>query len=336
MTENSAPVIGLTMGDITGIGPELVARVLSATRGSGYRVLLVDDADLIRGSYQSLGLPFDLPVFDTEADALQGHHVAAVLDLAHADRSLLALGHPHPEAGKMAARAVSEALRLGMAGKLDGVVYAPLCKETLDVGGGRHGDELELFQSVTKAPRMARVSKTGKVMRTTVTGHVPFRDIASAVTKEGIVDAVEILSEASSAYGAAEPRIAVATLNPHGGESGQIGREEIDVVEPAVEAARLAGFNASGPYPADTIFVRAFAGEFDGVVNLYHDQGNIAAKVAGFGEGILVYVRSPVLIGSVSHGVAYDIAGRGTADPSNLRQAIEEVALLATRRWRQD
>jgi len=335
MPEHTAPVIGLTLGEITGIGPELVAKVLSAAPEAGYRILVVDDADVIRAGYESLSIPFDLAVFDRAEDALERRHAAAVLDLAHADKSLLSLGRPHPEAGKMAARAMSEALRLGMAGTLDGVVYAPLCKETLDVGGGRHGDELELFQSVTEAPEMARVAKIGEVLRTTVTGHVPFKDIASAITKEGIVRAVEVLAEASAAYGIDEPHIAVSALNPHAGESGLMGREEIDVIEPAVQAARLLGIDASGPYPADTIYVRAFTGEFDGVVNLYHDQGNIAAKVAGFGEGILVYVRSPVLIGSVSHGVAYDIAGQGVADPSNLRQAIEEVALLATRSSKQ-
>lgn len=332
MPRQEVPVIGLTLGDITGIGPEIVAKAVSSLSAAEYRVLVVDDADILRASYQYLDIPFDLPVFSTVDGALAGNYPAAMLDLAHADKSLLFTGRPHPDAGRMAARVISEALKLAMAGKLDGVIYAPLCKETLDVGGGRHGDEIELFRSVTNAPEMARVSKVGEVLRTTVTGHIPFRDIAYAITAEGIIHAVEVLSEAAAAYGIEGPRVAVAALNPHAGESGQIGREEIDVLEPAILKAREAGFNASGPYPSDTVYVRAFAGEFDGVVNMYHDQGNIAAKAAGFGEGTLVYVRCPVLIGSVSHGVAYDIAGKGVADPSNLRQALAEMSLLATRR----
>jgi 4-hydroxythreonine-4-phosphate dehydrogenase len=263
--------------------------------------------------------------------SVQDHH-ATVLDLAHAGKELLSIGRPHPDTGKMAARALTLTLQLAMDGKADGGVYPPLCKDTLDVGDGRHGDELELLRSVTNAPQMARIAKIGNVLRTSVTGHIPFRDVADMVTTDSVLAAIEVLQEAASSYGTEKPRIAVAALNPHGGESGQIGREEIDAIGPAVEAARSQGIDTYGPLPADTVYVRALRGEFDGVVNMYHDQGNIAAKVAGFGEGVVLYTRSPVIVATVAHGMAFDIAGKGVADPANLRQVIEEVAALAKRR----
>jgi 4-hydroxythreonine-4-phosphate dehydrogenase len=261
----------------------------------------------------------------------QAHHVA-VLDFSHADNDLLSFGRPHPDTGKMAAEALTLALKLAADGKVDGVVYPPLCKDTLDVGDGRHGDELELLRSATNTPQMVRFAKIGNVLRTSVTGHIPFRDVADMVTTDSVLAAIEVLQEAASSYGMEKPRIAISALNPHGGESGQIGREEIDAIGPAVEAARSNGIDTYGPLPADTIYVRALNGEFDGVVNMYHDQGNIAAKVAGFGEGSVLYTRSPVIVATVAHGVAFDIAGKGVADPANLHQVIEEVATLAQRR----
>ena len=334
MSSGAKPIVALTLGDIAGIGPEITAKVLSNEPSGDYHLLVVDDAKVLEESLRCLGIARDLPTVDSVDDLSAQTHHAAVLDLSHADKDLLSFGRPHPDTGRMAAKALTLALRLAMDGKVDGIVYPPLCKDTLDVGDGRHGDELELLRGATNAPQMARIAKTGNVLRTSVTGHIPFRDVAAMVTTDSVLAAIQVLQEAASLYGTEKPRIAVAALNPHGGEGGQIGREEIDTIGPAVEAARSQGIDIYGPLPADTIYVRALNGEFDGVVSLYHDQGNIAAKVAGFGEGIVLYTRSPVLVATVAHGVAFDIAGKGVADPANLRQVIEEVAALAKKRLR--
>ena len=332
MTSSVGPLIALTLGDIAGIGPEIVAKVLVAGLEGNCRLLVVDDAEILRFSFQALGACFDLPVSCDIEEVTSGGFPAAMLDLAHADKGLLALGRPHPESGRMAAEALSKALRLAMDGKVDGVVYSPLCKDTLDIGGGEHGDELYLLRRVANTPGMARIVKVGDVLRTSVTGHVPFRDVSDLVTPDSVLDTIEVLQEALVSYGLISPRIGVAALNPHGGESGQIGREEIEQIGPAVQAARSKGIDAQGPFPADTIYVRAFRGDLDGVVNMYHDQGNIAAKAVSFGEGVVLYVRSPVVVTSVGHGTAFDIAGKGVADPGNLRQALAVAALLAERR----
>jgi 4-hydroxythreonine-4-phosphate dehydrogenase len=332
MVESGVPNIALTLGDMAGIGPEIVAKVLAAPP-EGCRLLVVDDARVLKASLDRLGLAADIAfVSDPQAIDMRSKPLT-MLDLAHATPELLAIGKPCADTGRMAASALARALELAMDGVADGVVYPPLCKDTLDVGDGAHGDELLLLQRIAKAPAMARVVKAGNVLRNSVTGHVPFANIVRLLTKESVLATIEVLREAFNLYGMESPVIAVAALNPHGGEGGQIGREEIDVLGPAIEAARAAGIDCRGPFAADTLYVRALKGEFQGVVNLYHDQGNIAAKVASFGEGVVQYVRSPVPIATVAHGAAFDIAGKGVADETNLREVIAEVAMLA-RRWR--
>ena len=325
----SGPIIALTLGDIAGIGPEIVAKVLAEGPGGKFRLLVVDDAEVLRSSLRRLDSSIDPPIVGSAEELSAADYPFAVLNLGHANERLLALGRPDPGSGKMAALALTAALRLAMDHKVDGVVYPPLCKETLDLGDGEHGDELELVRKVTDSSGIAQVLKIRDLFRTSVTGHVPFVDISSLLTSGSVLNSIEVLQEGILWYGRAEPRIAVAALNPHAGESGQVGREEIDVIRPAVETAVSKGIDAVGPVPADTIYVRAFGGEFDGVVSLYHDQGNIAAKAAGFGEGVLLYIRAPTLVASVGHGAAFDIAGKGVADSANLRLVLEEVARLA-------
>jgi 4-hydroxythreonine-4-phosphate dehydrogenase len=154
--------------------------------------------------------------------------------------------------------------------------------------------------------------------------------VADLITKQRVLNGIELLREAILLYGLESPRIAVAALNPHGGEGGLIGREEIEQITPAIQEAVSRGINVSGPIPAETIFMRAFRGEFDGVVSLYHDQANIAQKTAKFGCSVAFYVRSQIPITTPAHGFAIDIAGKGIADPNNLKLAIELASHLAT------
>jgi 4-hydroxythreonine-4-phosphate dehydrogenase len=181
-------------------------------------------------------------------------------------------------------------------------------------------------------PLMKSVAKMGDIIRITIAEHVPLHRIPEFITKKNVLEAIEILQEVLTMYGMDSPRIAVAALNPHAGEGGLVGREEIDHIAPAIREAREKGVYVYGPIPADTVYVRAFKGEYDGVVNMYHDQANIALKMAGFGKIVIIFARSPVVITSPSHGPAYDKAGKGTADAGNLREAIEVAASLVRHR----
>ncbi len=331
MKNKGKPLLAVTLGDITGIGPEILVKILTGGQLEECRLLIVGDAQVLRSSFDALDARFDVPVFRSIEEAATSDVTAVLLDTAQGGVELLALGHPHPTAGEMAAEALVRGAGLAMDGKVDGVVYGPLVKETMYLGGRKYNDEGELLREKLQAPDMKAVAKVGEVFRVTIAEHVPLRKVPDMITKKSVLDAIELLQEALFLYGVPSPRIAVAALNPHAGEGGMVGREEIEQITPAIETARSKGIEVAGPVPADTVYVRAFKGQFNGVVNLYHDQANIALKVASFGEIVILFVRCPVIVTTPSHGPAYGKAGKGTADPNNLRAAIELAASLAKR-----
>jgi len=325
------PLIAVTTGDITGIGPEILVKVIVAGPPDKCRLLAVGDAQVIRSSFKALGAKFDLPVFRNIEEAAASEVPVMVLDLAQGGRELLALARPHPEAGRMAAEALIQSAKWAKEGKVDAVVFGPLVKETIYLGKKKYNDETEMMREQLEAPLMKSVAKIGDIFRVTIAEHVPLKKVPELITKESVLEAIEILQEALIMYGMKTLRIAVAALNPHAGEGGMVGREELDHIAPAVAEAKKKGIDVYGPIPADTVYVRAFKGQFDGVVNMYHDQANIALKMAGFGEIVVIFARSPAIITTPSHGPAYGKAGKGTADPNNLRAAIETAAFLARR-----
>ena len=330
--QKTRPLIAVTLGDITGIGPEIVAKTLMQTPPEDCCLLVVGDGQVLRSSFKALGSPFHLPVFRSIKEAKAANAPAVILDLAQGGLEMLALGKPNPEAGQMAAGALAEAAKLALDGRVDGIVYAPLRKETLRFGEKKYGDEQYLLSELLPAPDMKAVAKIGNTLRLTIAGHVPLREVPDLITQQSVLNAIEVLHETLLDYGFKSPHIGVAALNPHAGEGGLVGQEEIEHIAPAVEIARAKGIGVSGPIPADIIYVRARKGQYNGVVSLYHDQANIALKMAGFGEIVVFYVRCPIVIATPGHGTAYDIAGKGTASPDNLRAAIELAASLAQRR----
>ena len=329
MMDKNKPLIAVTLGDITGIGPEILVKVITEGPPENCRLLAVGDAKVLRSSFDALGVKFDLPVFRNIEEVAASDAPVMALDLAQGGGELLALARPHPEAGRMAAEALLQSARWAKEGQVDAVVFGPLVKETLNLDGKKYNDETEMMREQLEAPLIKSVAKIGNIFRITIAEHVPLQRIPEFITRENVLDAIEIMQEVLTMYGVKSPRIAVAALNPHAGEGGLVGREEIDHIAPAIEEAKVKGFDVYGPIPADTVYVRAFKGQYDGVVNMYHDQANIALKMAGFGEIVIIFARSPVIITTPSHGPAYGKAGKGTADPGNLRATIEVAASLA-------
>ncbi len=332
MVNRNRPLIAVTFGDITGIGPEILVKVITEGPPANCRLLAVGDAGVLRASFAAFGAKFDLPVFKNIEEAAAGDAKVMVLDLAQGGGELLALARPHPEAGRMAAEALIQSARWAREGRVDAVVFGPLVKETLYLGKKKYNDETQMMREQLKAPQMKSIAKIGDIFRVTIAEHVPLQKIPEFITRENVLEAIEILQEALTMYGVKSPRIAVAALNPHAGEGGLVGREEIEHIAPAIAEAKKKGIDVYGPIPADTVYVRAFKGQYDGVVNMYHDQANIAMKMAGFGEIVIIFARSPVIITTPSHGPAYGKAGKGTADPGNLRSTIEVAASLARHR----
>ena len=332
MKNKAQPLLAVTTGDITGVGPEILSKVVIEGAPDNCRLLLVGDEQVLRSSFEALGARFDLPVFRTIDEAVKSKAQVVVLDLAQGGKELLALARPNPQAGEMAFGALIKGCELALNDSVDAVVYGPLVKQAMYLGGKKYNDETQLLREKLNAPKLKTIAKIGKVFRVTIAEHVPLRQVPDLITTKSIADAIEVLREGLLLYGLKSPRIAVAALNPHAGEGGTVGREEIDQIAPAIREAKAKGYDISGPIPADTVYVRAFKGQFDGVVNMYHDQANIALKMAGFGEIVIIFVYSPIIITTPSHGPAYGKAGKGTADHHNMREAIEAAASLARQR----
>jgi 4-hydroxythreonine-4-phosphate dehydrogenase len=241
-------------------------------------------------------------------------------------------GRPNPAAGKWVIDALTRMALAARAREVDGIVFGPLNKQAMKLGGLAYNDEQHLFAQLLQAEGYSvEFNVIDQLWTSRVTSHIPLKDVAGSITVQGVVDAVRIIHEALRRGGNARPRVAVAGLNPHAGEGGTMGREEIDIIAPAVERARREGIAATGPLPADTVFVAAKRGDFDAVVTMYHDQGQIAMKLMGFDRGVTVLGGLPVPIATCAHGTAYDIVGRNSANPVPLVNAFQLAARMASR-----
>lgn len=328
------PVVGILMGDPAGIGPEVAVKsAVDATVREVCRPLLIGSRELFRRTADGLGLTVRLTA-EGEGAAAAGDQAGdeTVVPVVDAGRGAegIPLGEVNVASGAVAAEAIRAGFRLVEEGRADALAMAPLTKESLALAEG-YSSEFEMFEALTGRQEVRAVVKWGNLLRTTVTEHVAFRDIVSRLTPGRIVTATEQLVAMMRRLGMEQPRVAVAALNPHGGEGGLFGDEERTVIMPAIEALRESGIVARGPIPADTVFVRAMRGEFDGVTFLYHDQGNIAMKAVAFGEGVVIYAGLPLTIVTPGHGSALDIAGQGIANPGNMIEAVKTAAMLAGR-----
>jgi 4-hydroxythreonine-4-phosphate dehydrogenase len=326
------PVIAITMGDPAGIGPEIVVKVLA--HGDTYArclPIVIGDAGVMDRA--SRAARADLR-FREIGDLSEAGFVPPAVDVLRPDGLDVAgaeWGKLDPAMGEAAAQCLRKASEMAMDGQVQGVVSAPLNKEAFHLAGYDYADELVYLADLTGSPDTFIMGVMGDGLWTaSIAEHVPFTDIVDAVVKDRILWYVSRMHEMLRGVGVASPRIAVAALNVHGGEGGLFGREEIDEIEPAIQAAQAQGIDARGPIPADTIFVRALAGEFDVVIGMYHDQVNIARKLQPMQKRATLFNGLPFACGTTAHGTAFDIAGRGIADPGSLAAAIKYTVLLAS------
>ncbi|MDH3910803.1 MAG: 4-hydroxythreonine-4-phosphate dehydrogenase PdxA [Rhodospirillales bacterium] len=323
------PIVGLALGDPTGIGPELVAKLIAAEDVSAHAsVLLVADRDELRRGAEIAGVD----ILVEEVSSLERADFASpqpkLLHCELPERPVYALGGVSVEAGRYALETLKVLLNCAKTGAIDSICFAPLNKEALHRAGMAFADELHWFaEQLGYGGYVCELNVLKELWTSRVTSHVALKDVSGLITESRVLEAVQLIDRALRQAGLSRPRIAVAALNPHAGDGGAFGREEIEVLAPAVERARLEQMNVRGPYPADTLFVRALAGEFDGVVTMYHDQGQIAMKLTGFERGVSVQGGLAIPITTPAHGTAFDIAGQGKANPEAMRQAF----LLACR-----
>jgi 4-hydroxythreonine-4-phosphate dehydrogenase len=324
------PIIAITMGDAAGIGPELVVKALSqAASYESCCPFVVGDPEVLSAIVQVVGAPVQVRAIESLSEASFSPPAVDVLRPEGLRIEEVPWGKVDPAMGKAAALCLAKAFELAMAGQVQGVVSAPLSKEAFHLAGYHYRDELAYLSDLTGSPGAFTMGVMDWLWTAAVTEHVPFRDIASLVKKEQVLRRIGDMHTALAKTGLVAPRVAVAALNPHGGEGGLLGREELDEIAPAIEEANQRDINARGPLPADTVFVRALAGEFDGVVCMYHDQANIARKLQPRGTGATIFMGLPVICATTAHGTAFDKAGQGIADPSSLQKAVEYVVVLA-------
>jgi len=328
------PVIGLMPGDPTGIGPEVTAKLLASGRAqAAARVLVIGDARVLTLGMADAGVSFAWHRVDrVPAGAWPGHSVP-VLDLGNLDPSTLQRGRLSADCGRLAGATLERMIRLAQAGELDGICFAPLSKLALKLGGWDYLDEHVMFADLTGHRSFyCEMNVIPQFATFRVTSHMALKKALEMISAERIEGAVRLARATLQAMGKAQPRLGVAALNPHGGEGGLFGDEEITLIGPTLERLRADGIGCEGPVPADTLFVKALAGRYDGVVMMYHDQGQIATKLIGFREGVTVTAGLPTVFSTPAHGTAYDIVRQGKADPGAMTRAFEIAASLAAQR----
>ena len=323
------PLLAITMGDPAGVGPEVIAKALEHPEvWQVCRPVVVGDAAWMEEARRLVGARRPVQALRSVAEAGLGEKLG-VLDLANVDASRLARGQVSGEAGQAAYEFIQRAVRLALEGDVAGVVTAPINKEALHAAGLAYAGHTEILASLCGAKGVAMMLVAGRLRVSHVSTHVSLKQATERVTVERILQVVRLTHQALLRLEPGTPRIAVAGLNPHAGEGGLFGEEEQQVIEPAVKAAQAAGMDVRGPFPPDSVFLRASQGEFSAVIAMYHDQGHIPVKLLGFYEGVNVTLGLPIVRTSVDHGTAFDIVGTGRADERSLLAALRLAAQLA-------
>jgi len=326
------PRLALLLGDPNGIGPEVTVKLLARSELLARAdVVVYTDRTMLDEGARVAATRIDLTrCAPDELRFEPGRASLARLDLI--SRDAITPGQATEAGGRAALIALETATRAAKRGEIDGIVFAPLNKHAMRLGGLEHEDELRYLQDTFGVDGfVSEFNITGSLWTSRVTSHIPLRDVAGAITEDGVAAAVRIADRYLKAAGNAAPRIAVAGLNPHAGDGGSIGREEIDIIAPAIERSRQEGIDARGPLSPDTVFLAARRGDFDAVVSMYHDQGQIAMKLMGFDSGVTLHGGLPVPVATCASGSAFDIVGRNVAKPDGLIEAFKLAAEIAAR-----
>ena len=316
--------LALTLGDAAGIGPEIVIKLHLA--GLPAPCVVYGDAGALRRAVAALEAPLrviELTDVSTLATYAQEVGCLFVRPTYPALPENLPLGRVDARAGQSAYDALCSAIDDAMLGKVSAIVTAPLNKEAMHVAGLDFPGHTEILAQRSGTPYVAMMLVNDRLRVILATIHIALSEVSPTLTTALELRTIELAQQACQAMGIASPRIGVAGLNPHAGEHGKFGREDLDIIAPAIAQAQARGIKASGPWPGDTLFMRARLGEFDICVAQYHDQGLIPIKYLGIDQGVNITVGLPFVRTSVDHGTAFDIAGKGIADPSSLREAFE-------------
>ncbi len=339
------PVLGITMGDPAGVGPEIIAKALAQPAvASSCKPVVIGDRSVMTATLELLHSPLELHAVGSPAECRFAPGAIECLDLGNVDAARLLKASVSANAGRAAYAYIETGVKLCQSGAIDGLVTAPINKEALAAAGVQHSGHTEILAKLSGTADFAMLLMGKELKVIHVTTHVALRRVPDLVTRERVLKVIRLAQRTMNGLGQPRPKIAVCGLNPHAGEDGLFGDEENTQIIPAVAAARREGLDVYGPLPADTLFSRARGGEFDIVVAMYHDQGHVPVKTLGFTydeaagtwtglSGVNVTVGLPFLRVSVDHGTAFDRAWKGIANPESMVEALDvAVRMLAARR----
>ena len=320
------PTIALTLGDPAGIGPELIAKLLNTPNLTDHaNIVVIGDTWLWHQGQKIAGVQINTRLIDCLADARQYQNEQQIL-LVSVDTIMpeeVTLGVATSSGGSSVLQVLDLCLKAVSKRDIDAICFAPLNKQAMKLSGMKFEDELHFFADALGVKGFfCEFNTLGDLWTSRISSHVPLKDITQYLSKDRIKESTRLIYQSLKAAGYEHPRVAVAAFNPHGGEGGACGREEIDIIEPAISEMNAEGLPVSGPFPADTIFLKARDGEYDAIVTMYHDQGQIAIKLLGFERGVTVQGGLPVPITTPAHGTAYDIAGQNKANVTASEQAF--------------
>ncbi len=335
MNEEYRPLLAITMGDGAGSGPEIVTKALVDLQTRAVcRPVVIGDAATMRAALKITGVLGEVRAIEKLSEALFRNDIIEVIDLHNIQLDRLIRGQVNPMAGKAAFEYIKLATDLALAGKCDAIVTSAINKEALNEAGYHYDGHTQLLAELCGAPDVAMMLVSGQLRITHVTTHVSLRQAIEQIRPERILTVLRLTNESLRQMGIDKPRIAMAGLNPHAGERGLFGDEELKYITPAIEAARCQGMDIVGPFPPDSVFLRTSEGQFDAAIAMYHDQGHIAIKMLGITQGVNVTLGLPIIRTSVDHGTVFGKAGKGTADPTSLIQAIKLATVMYRNRRR--
>lgn len=327
---STKPILGIILGDAAGVGPEIIAKCAADKFLEEYcRPIILGDVRVLERAAELVGSKLELQVIDApeEADWEKG---LPVLDQKNLDPDKVPFGSMSVDSGKACLDLLKLAVELYQSKKIEGFCFAPLNKAAMIQAGCKLESEHHyMAQLFGHTEPFGEINVLGNLWTTRTTSHIPISKVSENLSVNSIMRAIRLANTTLQNAGIAKPRLGLAALNPHCGEGGKCGREEIDVIAPAIEEARKLGIDAKGPFPSDILFIKAFNGDFDGVVTMYHDQGQIALKLKGFDQGITIAGGLPAPIVTCAHGTAYDIAGKGIVKTSAFENAVKMAAQMA-------
>jgi len=327
---DTRPILGVTMGDASGAGPEILVKALTLPAiQATCRPLVIGDASTIQQAARIVESDVRIRAVDSASEARFDAERIDVLDLHNIDLDRLEYATVGAMAGQAAYECIVKAVDLALAGEIAAIVTSALHKEALNLAGHHFPGHTELLAHLCGVKSVTMMLAAGDFRVSHVSTHVSLREAIERVKQDRILAVTRLTHEAVRRLGIREPRLAVAGLNPHSGEGGLFGDEEIVEIEPAVAVAQAEGMNVVGPIPPDTVFFRMNEGQYDAVIAMYHDQGHIPTKVLAFDRGVNVTLGLPIIRTSVDHGTVFGKAGKGTASPNSMIEALKLAAAMA-------